>query len=135
MSSVASASSVAPLAGPTGDDLRRAGADQRRVSKAALDFEGLLLASWMEAAEQANRDLSGDQASAGSETMGALGVQALASGIAARGGIGLAKLLLTHLPTAPAPSGESELRRVESERVRGEGGVADVSKDRAAPGS
>ena len=57
-------SSVASLAGPAGDELRRAAADQRRVSKAALDFEGLLLASWMEAAEQANRDLSGDHGSA-----------------------------------------------------------------------
>ncbi len=115
MSEVAiGAAAVAGMTGQSAAEMWSAATDRQRVAKAALDFEGLLLANWLEAVEQGIRDMGGDELSAGSETMGALGMQALASGIAARGGIGLAKVLLKHLPTASEPSGAADASRAES---------------------
>lgn len=97
MSGVLGSIDAAPPLAAT-PDLKSAVTDRRRAVQAAHEFEGLLLGSWLEAAEASNKALSGSEESAGSATLGALGIHALASGIAGRGGIGLAKLLLEHLP-------------------------------------
>jgi Rod binding domain-containing protein len=82
--------------------LKAANGQRQRVEKAAQEFEGQLLASWLESAEENDRAMGGEDDEAGGDTMGTMGTQALAMGIAARGGIGLAKLLLKHLPLPPA---------------------------------
>lgn len=105
---------------PQTTDLKTASADRKRVTKAALDFEGLLLANWLQAVDEGNRALAGNEESAGAETMGAMGMQALASGLAARGGIGLARMLLAHLPVAADLPVAAGANAVES-AARGKG--------------
>jgi Rod binding domain-containing protein len=78
-----------------------------RAAKAAREFEGLLLANWLQSVEEGIKAFAGDDDDSGSDTMGAVGVQAVAKGIAERGGIGLAKMLLDHLP-APDNSGTAD---------------------------
>jgi len=61
-----------------------------KAKKAAQDFEGILLSSLLEPLQ---KSFSGDGES-GSGDYGFMGTQALASAIAARGGIGIARLIL-----------------------------------------
>jgi Rod binding domain-containing protein len=67
-----------------------------KLVKATQDFESILLTNWLEKVQQsfAGGEDSGD---AGHDTLSALGTQAMASALAARGGIGIARMLLQRL--------------------------------------
>lgn len=69
--------------------------------KAARDFEALLLTPVLDALQ---KTFGGDEdaKTTGASDYHALGTQALAQAIAASGGIGIAKLILSHLEPAPS---------------------------------
>jgi Rod binding domain-containing protein len=68
--------------------------------KAARDFEALLLTPVLDALQ---KTFGGDEdaKTTGASDYHALGTQALAQSMAASGGIGIAKLILSHLEPAP----------------------------------
>ena len=67
----------------------------RKLTKAAQEFEAILLSNWLEKLQEsfAGQDDGSDPAHS---TLASMGTQAIASALAARGGIGIAKLLLQH---------------------------------------
>lgn len=73
-----------------------------RAEKAARDFEAVLLGSLMDSLQKTFSGNSED-APAGSGDYGFMGAQALASALAARGGIGIAQLILNHWRQTKVP--------------------------------
>lgn len=70
--------------------------------KAARDFEALLLTPVLDSLQQT---FAGDDKTTGASDYRHLATQALAQSIAARGGIGIARLVLRHLPPAGSEAG------------------------------
>jgi Rod binding domain-containing protein len=64
-----------------------------KAEKAAQDFEAVLLSSLLESLQKSFADTAGES-SAGSDNYAAMGTQALASAMSARGGIGIARMIL-----------------------------------------
>ena len=96
-------------------DSASGGADRatvHRVLHAAHEFEAILLNTLMGSLEHSFAALPGKDSADGSENYQSLGVQALASGLAARGGLGIASMiarsLLSHEREA-ANSGETKV--------------------------
>jgi Rod binding domain-containing protein len=69
-----------------------------RGAKAAREFEASLIASLLESMEKTFASLPGESTLAGSDEYNYLGIQALAGGLAARGGFGIAAMITRHLP-------------------------------------
>jgi len=69
-----------------------------RGAKAARQFEANLIASMLESLEKTFATVPGEDSLAGADDYNYLGTQALASGLAARGGFGIADLIIRHLP-------------------------------------
>lgn len=69
-----------------------------RGAKAAREFEASLIASLLESMEKTFSTLPGEADLAGGDDYNYLGTQALAAGLAARGGFGIADLISQHLP-------------------------------------
>jgi Rod binding domain-containing protein len=70
--------------------------DDQRIDKGAKEFEAMLLSSWLQQAEQSMATVPGaedDEDAAGREQMMSLGVQSLATSMAASGGIGIASMI------------------------------------------
>ena len=67
-------------------------------ARAAREFEASLIASLLESLEKTYAALPGESSLPGSDDYNYLGTQALATGIAARGGFGIAALISEHLP-------------------------------------
>lgn len=78
-----------------------------KLVKAARDFEALLLQDWL---EKMNQSFVGESASQdpGHDTLSSLGSQAIATALAARGGIGIANTIVHQLQrrSQTAPTGE-----------------------------
>lgn len=74
-----------------------------RIEKASKQFEAMLLGSWLKEAEKSFASLSGNGKDDATRTqMMSLGVQTLAQGMAANGGIGIAKMIAQAMETAAA---------------------------------
>lgn len=71
-----------------------------RVSKAACDFEAILLRSLLEPLQKSFSKIAGDADAAGQEDYQYMGTEALASAIASNGGLGIAKMITTQLMRA-----------------------------------
>jgi len=69
-----------------------------RGAKAAREFESSLIASLLESLERTFATVPGEQDIPGADDYNYLGTQALAAGIAAHGGFGIATLISHHLP-------------------------------------
>jgi Rod binding domain-containing protein len=70
--------------------------DDQRIDKGAKEFEAMLLSSWLQQAEQSMATVPGaedDEDAAGREQMMSLGVQSMATSMAASGGIGIASMI------------------------------------------
>ena len=67
-----------------------------KLAKAAQDFEGILISSWLEEVQKSSLDPSGTSEDAGSETLRSLGTQAVAQALAQRGGLGIARMIVHH---------------------------------------
>ena len=68
----------------------------QKLTKAAQEFEGILLSSWLEEVQKSSLDPSDAGQDAGSETMRSLGTQAVAQAWAQRGGLGIARMIVHH---------------------------------------
>lgn len=68
-----------------------------RSVRAACEFESSLIASLLESLEKTYAALPGEPNMAGADDYNYLGTQALAAGIAARGGFGIAALISREL--------------------------------------
>jgi len=68
-----------------------------RGAKAAREFEASLIASLLESMEKTFASLPGDGTLPGADNYNYLGIQALAGGMAARGGFGIAAMITRHL--------------------------------------
>jgi Rod binding domain-containing protein len=75
-------------------------------AKAAQDFEALLLTPVLDALQKTFAGGGEDEKTPGADDYRQMGTQALAQAIAARGGIGIAQLVLRHFE-APKVSGGS----------------------------
>jgi Rod binding domain-containing protein len=73
--------------------------------KAARDFEALLLTPVLDALQKTFSGPAEDASTPGASDYRLMGTQALAQAIAARGGIGIAQLILRHLQPPKATSG------------------------------
>jgi Rod binding domain-containing protein len=101
-----------PMGGPGGGsyvrvNLSHLGADKaepgsrlQKLSKAAQDFEGVLLSSWLEEAQKSSLNPSDADLDSGSETIRSLGTQAVAQALAERGGLGIARMIVDHFRDA-----------------------------------
>ena len=72
------------------------GKSDSKIEKSARDFESMLLSNWLQQAEQSMASVPGadDDEDAGTrEQMMSLGVQQLATSIAASGGLGIGKMI------------------------------------------
>jgi Rod binding domain-containing protein len=68
----------------------------QKLKKAAQEFEGVLLSSWLEEMQKSSLDSSGSGQEAGAETLRSLGTQAVAQALAQRGGLGIARMIVHH---------------------------------------
>jgi len=65
-----------------------------KARKAAQDFEGIFLSSLLDSLQKSFSGMGDNNDSIGAGDYGFMGVQALSSAMAARGGIGIAQLIL-----------------------------------------
>jgi Rod binding domain-containing protein len=72
----------------------------QKLTKAAREFEGILLSSWLEEVQKSSLDPSDPGQEAGSETLRSLGTQAVAQALADRGGFGIARMIVHHFSTS-----------------------------------
>ena len=97
-----------PLAGALGApaELRTGQPPSGKAEKAARDFEGVLLTSLFDSLEKSfSFDAEDDPNTPGASDYRLMGTRALAEAVSAAGGIGIARLVLSHLQT-PKGSGE-----------------------------
>jgi Rod binding domain-containing protein len=73
----------------------RSATDTAKIDKGAKEFEAVLVGSWLQQAEQSFATVPGadDDADVGRSQMMSLGVQSLATSLAATGGIGIGKMI------------------------------------------
>jgi Rod binding domain-containing protein len=76
---------------------RSAPSPSPRVIRAAHQFEALLLEILLGPMERSFSGLPGEANQAGSDTYNSMGVQALATGLAASGGLGIASMIIRNL--------------------------------------
>ncbi|MGP0020486.1 MAG: rod-binding protein [Candidatus Sulfotelmatobacter sp.] len=69
-----------------------------RGAKAARDFEANLIGSLLESMEKTFANLPGESTLPGTDDYNYMGTQALAQGLADRGGFGIAAMISRHLP-------------------------------------
>lgn len=70
--------------------------DDGKIEKGAKEFEAMLLTTWLQQAEQSMATVPGaedDENAAGREQMMSLGVQSVATAMAASGGIGIGRMI------------------------------------------
>ncbi len=92
------ASSQSPLSPGLSPSLATAAKLPGRGAKAAREFEASLIGSLLESMEKTFATLPGEDTLPGADNYNYLGTQALAEGIAARGGFGIAAMITRHLP-------------------------------------
>ena len=90
-------SSVSPTVATIPPDLATP-SPSLRGARAARDFEASLIGSLLESMEKTFAALPGQDSPAGADDYNYLGTQALAQAISARGGFGIAALIVRHLP-------------------------------------
>lgn len=82
------------------------GGKARRVLHAAHEFEAVLLNTLLGSLEHSFASLPGKDSDASSDNYQSLGMQALASGLAACGGVGIASMIV-HSLSHPGKGGEN----------------------------
>jgi Rod binding domain-containing protein len=92
-------SSILPAAAATlSPGLTTAAKLPGRGANAAREFEANLVRSLLESMEKTFATLPGESTIPGADDYNYLGTQALAEGLAARGGFGIAAMISRHLP-------------------------------------
>jgi len=88
--------SLAPLL-PLAESAPGAVDPARKVFRAAQDFESVLLGEMLRSLEKSLSAVPGEATDAGADNYQYLGTEALASALAARGGLGIARLITRSL--------------------------------------
>jgi Rod binding domain-containing protein len=93
--------------------------EDAKIAKAGRDFESILLGSWLQQAESSFGSVPGgdgeDEDDSGKEQFQGISMQALAGKLSASGGIGIAKMISSHLHDAakgvkaPEATGKREI--------------------------
>ena len=80
--------------------------DSRKLTKAAHEFEAILLQDWL---EKMNKSFAGLEQGPdpAHDTISSMGTQAIAGALAARGGIGIANMILRQLQSAASSVGDT----------------------------
>ena len=78
-------------------DNQSATAGHKKLTKAAQEFEGMLISQLLGGFTSGFSSLSGDTPLAGSDTLNSLAVQTLSTAMAGRGGFGVGKMLVDQL--------------------------------------
>jgi Rod binding domain-containing protein len=98
---------ISPLTTQTDKLLRHSAstpADDNKIEKSAKDFESILLASWLQQAEESFGSLPGadddEDGDAGKDQLQGIAMQSLGSSMTAAGGIGIAKMISEQLHKA-----------------------------------
>jgi Rod binding domain-containing protein len=79
-----------------GGNQSKSALDSAKIDKGAKEFEAVLVGSWLQQAEQSFATVPGadeDDKDVGRDSMMSFGVQALATSMAASGGIGIGKMV------------------------------------------
>jgi Rod binding domain-containing protein len=76
------------------------GSRMEKLKKAAQEFEGVLLSTWLEEMQKSSLGSSRAGQEAGGETLRSLGTQAVAQALAQRGGLGIARMIVHHFRCA-----------------------------------
>ncbi len=99
-----------------------AAAASPKLLKSAREFESILLEDWL---EKMNKSFVGESASLdpAHDTLSSLGSQAIATALAARGGIGIANMILHQLQGHAQPAANQE-KAVQNHTVHEVGGVS-----------
>jgi Rod binding domain-containing protein len=88
----------------------KSGNDDAKIEKGAMEFESMLLSSWLQQAEQSMATVPGaeeDEDAGCREQMMSLATQTMASSMAASGGIGIAKMIAKAMHAAADKAEES----------------------------
>jgi Rod binding domain-containing protein len=78
-------------------DVQRNELAERKIRKAASDFEALLLSKWWSAMKQSGLPGTDDETDPGHDTLDALGMQAMSAAVTSGRGIGLGSILVHYL--------------------------------------
>ena len=76
----------------------------RKLRRAAQAFEGILLEQLLGGFTAGPSSLAGQAAMAGSQTINSLAIEAVATALAQRGGLGIARMVMRQLEPKPASS-------------------------------
>lgn len=90
----------------------KAGSEDAKIEKAGKDFESILLGSWLQQAEQSFAKVPGgdgqdEDDDSGKDQFQGIAMQALAGSLTASGGIGIAKMITSHLRESSHHKSES----------------------------
>lgn len=69
----------------------------QKLKRAATEFEAMLLAKWWSSMKESALGEQDDSTDAGHDTLDAMGVQAMSSAVASRGGLGIGAMLVRSL--------------------------------------
>jgi Rod binding domain-containing protein len=69
----------------------------RKLKKAAADFEAMLLAKWWSSMKESGLGGEDDSTDPGHDTLDNMGIQAMSSAVASRGGLGIGSMLVRSL--------------------------------------
>lgn len=69
----------------------------RKLKKAATDFEAMLLAKWWSSMKDSGLGEEDDSTDPGHDTLDNMGIQAMSSSVASRGGLGIGAMLVRSL--------------------------------------
>lgn len=96
-----------PAAAGTGrTDAAAASAPSGKLRKAAEEFEAIVLATLLEKMQKTFAGV-GESQDPAHDTLGSLGTEALAQGLAANGGVGLARMILHQMSRSPGGGGSN----------------------------
>ncbi len=90
----------------------QASGNDAKIEKGAREFEAMLLATWMQKAEQSMASVPGadGEEMPGREQMMSLGVQSVSAALAASGGIGIGKMIARSMHHAVTEEGSNSIK-------------------------
>ena len=91
--------------------------EERKLRKAAGDFESILLASMWKSMKQSFGDSDTDSSDPAHGTLEDWGIEIMSSAVGKAGGLGIGKLILQHLE--PIANGQNQPNSTDSTKVLG----------------
>jgi Rod binding domain-containing protein len=85
-----------------------------KLRKAAQEFEGMLISQLWGTFQAGFSSLTGDAPMAGSDTLNSLALQTLSTGLAARGGLGIARMMVDQLEPSLGQTNRGARRTIKN---------------------